>query len=155
MHTWHGRTSLHLVLPVWHAVHARRTDGAFATDKGELFIAVEDDDGPSRFLLPSLALAEAFVWSPCWVGSAELWVVANCWVSMEAEPVSWAGVLPSLRADIVLVCGKGPELFPRCSPPDSACVAQWQRHWTRRKRCAVQPSPSYHHVALSRPLLGL
>jgi hypothetical protein len=29
-HTWQGRTSLHLVLPVWHWVHARLTDGAFA-----------------------------------------------------------------------------------------------------------------------------
>ncbi len=28
--TWHGRTSLHLVLPAWQAVQALRTEGALA-----------------------------------------------------------------------------------------------------------------------------
>lgn len=30
MPTWQGRTSLHRVLPVWHDLHALRTDGALA-----------------------------------------------------------------------------------------------------------------------------
>ena len=33
--TWHGSTSLHLVLPAWHAVQARRTEGALAVNGGQ------------------------------------------------------------------------------------------------------------------------
>lgn len=63
--TWQGRTSLHLVLPEWHAVHARRTEGAFAA-AALLASAGRNGGGVSRFLLPSppLALAEALLWRP-------------------------------------------------------------------------------------------
>lgn len=71
---WQGNTSLHLVFPVWHATHARRTEGALG------FLGVSEG-----------------VPEDCWDWTC--WMFCCCWISREASISSVGMADISGRAD--------------------------------------------------------
>ena len=111
--TWHGRTSLHLVLPAWQAVQALRTEGALAGAEEVRTGTAGHGRGAwrahARLRLPSAGGAEDPP-EPGWGcpprSEASCWLCCcSCWVSIDGGAPSWAGVEASERADMEVMGG--------------------------------------------------